>query len=104
MRTCGPWRPATVQTRLVSFLLQPVHLKPLHVLQCHSKKDSAEDFSTQLWACAFQPLHGSTGTASNQQHAERDVQREDSVDLLFTNRGQPPGGDLRRRIHLRDRL
>ncbi|XP_075878610.1 leucine-rich repeat and WD repeat-containing protein 1 isoform X1 [Nelusetta ayraudi] len=40
---------------------KPVHLKPLHVLQCHSKKDSAEDFSTQLWACAFQPLHGSTG-------------------------------------------
>ncbi|KAK1882548.1 Leucine-rich repeat and WD repeat-containing protein 1 [Dissostichus eleginoides] len=28
---------------------------PLHVLQCHSKQDSREDFSTQLWACAFQP-------------------------------------------------
>ncbi|MEQ2254154.1 hypothetical protein ILYODFUR_000746 [Ilyodon furcidens] len=35
---------------------QPVSLKPLHVLQCHSKQDSSEDFSTQLWACAFQPL------------------------------------------------
>ncbi|XP_008304499.1 leucine-rich repeat and WD repeat-containing protein 1 [Stegastes partitus] len=34
---------------------QPVHLKPLHVLQCHSKQDNPEDFSTQLWACAFQP-------------------------------------------------
>ncbi|KAM8899597.1 leucine-rich repeat and WD repeat-containing protein 1 [Spinachia spinachia] len=34
----------------------PVRLKPLHVLQCHSKQDSSEDFSTQLWACAFQPL------------------------------------------------
>ncbi|KAI9531914.1 hypothetical protein NQZ68_036715 [Dissostichus eleginoides] len=34
---------------------QPVSLKPLHVLQCHSKQDSREDFSTQLWACAFQP-------------------------------------------------
>ncbi|XP_029957083.1 leucine-rich repeat and WD repeat-containing protein 1 [Salarias fasciatus] len=34
---------------------QPVRLKPLHVLQCHSKQDSADDFSTQLWACAFQP-------------------------------------------------
>ncbi|XP_076017363.1 leucine-rich repeat and WD repeat-containing protein 1 isoform X2 [Genypterus blacodes] len=33
----------------------PVCLKPLHVLQCHSKQDSSEDFSTQLWACAFQP-------------------------------------------------
>ncbi|XP_036974718.1 leucine-rich repeat and WD repeat-containing protein 1 isoform X1 [Acanthopagrus latus] len=40
---------------------QPVHLKPLHVLQCHSKQDSPEDFSTQLWACAFQPLPDSTG-------------------------------------------
>lgn len=53
----------TVKTCLVSLLLQPVQLKPLHVLQCHSKKDSAEDFSTQLWACAFQPLYCSTGMA-----------------------------------------
>ncbi|XP_004573537.3 leucine-rich repeat and WD repeat-containing protein 1 [Maylandia zebra] len=42
---------------------QPVHLKPLHVLQCHSKQDSLEDFSTQLWACAFQPLPDSAGNA-----------------------------------------
>ncbi|XP_049449015.1 leucine-rich repeat and WD repeat-containing protein 1 [Epinephelus fuscoguttatus] len=41
---------------------QPVCLKPLHVLQCHSKQDSSEDFSTQLWACAFQPMPDSTGT------------------------------------------
>ncbi|KAM3868713.1 leucine-rich repeat and WD repeat-containing protein 1 [Diretmus argenteus] len=34
---------------------QLVCLKPLHVLQCHSKQDSSEDFTTQLWACAFQP-------------------------------------------------
>ncbi|XP_034540385.1 leucine-rich repeat and WD repeat-containing protein 1 isoform X2 [Notolabrus celidotus] len=40
---------------------KPVHLKPLHVLQCHSKNDSSGDFSTQLWACAFQPLPDSTG-------------------------------------------
>ncbi|XP_068572539.1 leucine-rich repeat and WD repeat-containing protein 1 [Cebidichthys violaceus] len=40
---------------------QPVCLKPLHVLQCHSKQDSSEDFSTQLWACAFQALPDSTG-------------------------------------------
>ncbi|CAJ1063343.1 leucine-rich repeat and WD repeat-containing protein 1 isoform X2 [Xyrichtys novacula] len=40
---------------------QPVHLKPLHVLQCHSNRNSSEDFSTQLWACAFQPLPDSTG-------------------------------------------
>uniref|UniRef100_A0A8C8MD30 Leucine-rich repeat and WD repeat-containing protein 1 n=1 Tax=Oncorhynchus tshawytscha TaxID=74940 RepID=A0A8C8MD30_ONCTS len=30
-------------------------LQPLHVLQCHSKQDSPDDFSTQLWACSFQP-------------------------------------------------
>ncbi|XP_068456836.1 leucine-rich repeat and WD repeat-containing protein 1 isoform X2 [Clinocottus analis] len=40
---------------------QPVCLKPLHVLQCHSKQDSSEDFSTQLWACAFQTLPDYTG-------------------------------------------
>ncbi|XP_043996270.1 leucine-rich repeat and WD repeat-containing protein 1 isoform X1 [Gambusia affinis] len=34
---------------------KPVSLKPLHALQCHSKQDSSDDFSTQLWACAFQP-------------------------------------------------
>ncbi|XP_034406722.1 leucine-rich repeat and WD repeat-containing protein 1 isoform X2 [Cyclopterus lumpus] len=44
-----------------SRMQQPVCLKPLHVLQCHSKQDSSEDFSTQLWACAFQPLPDSTG-------------------------------------------
>uniref|UniRef100_A0A8D0D3B7 Leucine-rich repeat and WD repeat-containing protein 1 n=1 Tax=Sander lucioperca TaxID=283035 RepID=A0A8D0D3B7_SANLU len=46
----------------VSFLQQPVCLKPLHVLQCHSKQDSSEDFSTQLWACAFQPVPDFNGT------------------------------------------
>uniref|UniRef100_A0A3Q1EEV8 Leucine-rich repeat and WD repeat-containing protein 1 n=1 Tax=Acanthochromis polyacanthus TaxID=80966 RepID=A0A3Q1EEV8_9TELE len=40
---------------------EPVCLKPLHVLQCHSKQDKPEDFSTQLWACAFQPLPDSSG-------------------------------------------
>ncbi|XP_030010001.1 leucine-rich repeat and WD repeat-containing protein 1 isoform X2 [Sphaeramia orbicularis] len=40
---------------------QPVSLKPHHILQCHSKQDSSEDLSTQLWACAFQPLPDSTG-------------------------------------------
>ncbi|XP_045895008.1 leucine-rich repeat and WD repeat-containing protein 1-like isoform X1 [Micropterus dolomieu] len=44
---------------------QPVHLKPLHVLQCHSKQDSSEDFSTQLWACAFPSLPDSTDTVQN---------------------------------------
>ncbi|RVE64292.1 hypothetical protein OJAV_G00144080 [Oryzias javanicus] len=38
-----------------SRMQRPVSLKPLHVLQCHSKQDSSEDFTTQLWACAFQP-------------------------------------------------
>ncbi|TKS83239.1 Leucine-rich repeat and WD repeat-containing protein 1 ORC-associated protein [Collichthys lucidus] len=40
---------------------QPVHLKPLHILQCHSKQNSSEDFSTQLWACAFQPPDATGG-------------------------------------------
>ncbi|XP_034744926.1 leucine-rich repeat and WD repeat-containing protein 1 isoform X1 [Etheostoma cragini] len=43
---------------------QPVCLKPLHVLQCHSKQDSSEDFSTQLWACAFQPMPDFNGTGA----------------------------------------
>uniref|UniRef100_A0A9J8CPX3 Leucine-rich repeats and WD repeat domain containing 1 n=1 Tax=Cyprinus carpio carpio TaxID=630221 RepID=A0A9J8CPX3_CYPCA len=34
---------------------EPVSLQPLHVLQCHSRQDSPDDFSTQLWACAFEP-------------------------------------------------
>ncbi|KAJ8266533.1 hypothetical protein GJAV_G00131530 [Gymnothorax javanicus] len=34
----------------------PVSLQPLHVLQCHSKQDRPDDFSTQLWACAFEPV------------------------------------------------
>ncbi|XP_042355464.1 leucine-rich repeat and WD repeat-containing protein 1 isoform X2 [Plectropomus leopardus] len=50
-------------TKSCSKTQQPVSLKPLHVLQCHSKQDSSEDFSTQLWACAFQPLPDSTGTS-----------------------------------------
>uniref|UniRef100_A0A674N4T4 Leucine-rich repeat and WD repeat-containing protein 1 n=1 Tax=Takifugu rubripes TaxID=31033 RepID=A0A674N4T4_TAKRU len=41
------------------FCLPPVSLKPLHVLQCHSKLDSCDDFSTQLWSCSFQPQEGS---------------------------------------------
>uniref|UniRef100_A0A8C6S876 Leucine-rich repeat and WD repeat-containing protein 1 n=1 Tax=Neogobius melanostomus TaxID=47308 RepID=A0A8C6S876_9GOBI len=32
-----------------------VCLKTHHALQCHSKQDSPDDLSTQLWACAFQP-------------------------------------------------
>uniref|UniRef100_A0A6Q2ZD17 Leucine-rich repeat and WD repeat-containing protein 1 n=1 Tax=Esox lucius TaxID=8010 RepID=A0A6Q2ZD17_ESOLU len=39
----------------------PVSLEPVHVLQCHSKQDSPDDFSTQLWACAFQPLLDNCG-------------------------------------------
>ncbi|XP_018597602.1 leucine-rich repeat and WD repeat-containing protein 1 [Scleropages formosus] len=41
-----------------------VGLKPLHVLQCHSKQDSPEDFGTQLWACAFEPSRGDSGQTS----------------------------------------
>ncbi|KAL4660563.1 leucine-rich repeat and WD repeat-containing protein 1 [Arapaima gigas] len=38
-----------------SELQGPVDLNPYHVLQCHSRQDNPEDFSTQLWACAFEP-------------------------------------------------
>ncbi|TRY66726.1 hypothetical protein DNTS_029723, partial [Danionella cerebrum] len=34
---------------------EPVSLKPLHVLQCHSRQDNPDDFKTQLWSCAFEP-------------------------------------------------
>ncbi|KAK2828370.1 hypothetical protein Q5P01_019404 [Channa striata] len=56
-------RDADVQPTVMSCSkTQPVCLKPLHVLQCHSRQDSSEDFITQLWACAFQPLPNSTGS------------------------------------------
>ncbi|XP_077597119.1 leucine-rich repeat and WD repeat-containing protein 1 [Stigmatopora nigra] len=41
---------------------QPVGLQPLHALQCHSKDDNMEDFSIQLWSCAFQPQLDSEGS------------------------------------------
>ncbi|XP_049599187.1 leucine-rich repeat and WD repeat-containing protein 1 isoform X1 [Syngnathus scovelli] len=42
--------------------MQPVCLQPLHVLQCHSKEDDPQDFSTQLWDCAFQPQPDLSGS------------------------------------------
>ncbi|XP_068126366.1 leucine-rich repeat and WD repeat-containing protein 1 isoform X2 [Hyperolius riggenbachi] len=30
-------------------------VEPIHFLQCHSKSNSSDDFSTQLWSCAFEP-------------------------------------------------
>ncbi|KAM9781160.1 leucine-rich repeat and WD repeat-containing protein 1 isoform X1 [Syngnathus typhle] len=42
--------------------MQPVCLQPLHVLQCHSKEDTPQDFSTQLWDCAFQPQPDFSGS------------------------------------------
>lgn len=41
---------------LTHAFLQDVILEPLHFLQCHSKSNSREDFKTQLWSCAFEPL------------------------------------------------
>ncbi|XP_075450439.1 leucine-rich repeat and WD repeat-containing protein 1 isoform X1 [Ascaphus truei] len=32
-----------------------LNMEPLHFLQCHSKNNNREDFSTQLWTCAFEP-------------------------------------------------
>ncbi|XP_062261441.1 leucine-rich repeat and WD repeat-containing protein 1 [Platichthys flesus] len=60
-------RKVSTATRLPKYVMpivkscsKPLRLKPLHVLQCHSKQDNSDDFSTQLWACAFQPLPDST--------------------------------------------
>lgn len=41
-----------------------MRLEPVHVLQCHSKLDSREDFSTQLWSCSFQPHSSGTDPVS----------------------------------------
>ncbi|TSP36095.1 Leucine-rich repeat and WD repeat-containing protein 1 [Bagarius yarrelli] len=49
---------AVVTSSIVS-VQEPASLQPLHVLQCHSKQDNPDDFSTQLWACAFEPAHNS---------------------------------------------
>ncbi|XP_053187249.1 leucine-rich repeat and WD repeat-containing protein 1 [Scomber japonicus] len=54
--------PGRSKRAVVVMETKPVRLNPLHVLQCHSKQDSSDDFSTQLWACAFQPLPDSTGS------------------------------------------
>ncbi|XP_060719562.1 leucine-rich repeat and WD repeat-containing protein 1 isoform X1 [Tachysurus vachellii] len=43
---------------------EPAVLQPLHVLQCHSKQDSPDDFSTQLWACAFEPTHNNSNAGA----------------------------------------
>lgn len=43
---------------------EPVSLQPIHVLQCHSRQDSPEDFETQLWACAFEPPQDCGGDLS----------------------------------------
>uniref|UniRef100_A0A673JDI0 Leucine-rich repeat and WD repeat-containing protein 1 n=1 Tax=Sinocyclocheilus rhinocerous TaxID=307959 RepID=A0A673JDI0_9TELE len=43
---------------------EPVSLQPFHVLQCHSRQDSPDDFSTQLWACAFEPQQECSGGVS----------------------------------------
>ncbi|XP_076866913.1 leucine-rich repeat and WD repeat-containing protein 1 [Brachyhypopomus gauderio] len=45
-----------MKTTIFQVPQEPVCLQPIHVLQCHSRQDSPEDFSTQLWACAFEPL------------------------------------------------
>lgn len=49
--------------RVCSKSQEPISLRPLHVLQCHSKQDDPDDFSTQLWACAFQPPLDHSGAA-----------------------------------------
>nr|XP_055056471.1 leucine-rich repeat and WD repeat-containing protein 1 isoform X1 [Misgurnus anguillicaudatus] len=45
----------STKTKNTKVSQEPVSLQPLHVLQCHSRQDSPDDFKTQLWACAFEP-------------------------------------------------
>uniref|UniRef100_A0A672Z563 Leucine-rich repeat and WD repeat-containing protein 1 n=1 Tax=Sphaeramia orbicularis TaxID=375764 RepID=A0A672Z563_9TELE len=68
--------------------VQPVSLKPHHILQCHSKQDSSEDLSTQLWACAFQPLPDSTD-CSNRKYK---VPGEEFFSLAWTTILMSRGG------------
>ncbi|RXM97378.1 Leucine-rich repeat and WD repeat-containing protein 1 [Acipenser ruthenus] len=49
----------------------PITMRPLHFLQCHSKQNSPDDFSTQLWACAFEPRIDSSG--GSRGHSSRTV-------------------------------
>lgn len=48
-----------------------MRLKPVHVLQCHSKLDSCEDFSTQLWSCSFQPQQQPHSSGTDPFSAQR---------------------------------
>ncbi|XP_034033700.1 leucine-rich repeat and WD repeat-containing protein 1 isoform X2 [Thalassophryne amazonica] len=62
-------RDGDVLPRIKSYnTIKPVCLKPLHVLQCHSKQDSCEDLSTQLWACAFQTLSDQSNGGGGGNH------------------------------------
>ncbi|XP_023570269.1 leucine-rich repeat and WD repeat-containing protein 1 [Octodon degus] len=43
-----------------------LQMEPLHFLQCHSRNNSPQDLTTQLWACAFEPAweEGHSGSTS----------------------------------------
>ncbi|XP_069471068.1 leucine-rich repeat and WD repeat-containing protein 1 isoform X2 [Ambystoma mexicanum] len=49
------------QSHKQQFYEQVINLEPLHFLQCHSKENGAKDFTTQLWACAFEPCLDCSG-------------------------------------------
>ncbi|XP_072550096.1 leucine-rich repeat and WD repeat-containing protein 1 [Salminus brasiliensis] len=57
------------KNRMVKYQIpqEPASLQPLHVLQCHSKQDSPEDFKTQLWACAFEPVQDNSDATGWEQ-------------------------------------
>lgn len=57
-----------VITSLSVSVQEPASLQPLHVLQCHSKQNNPDDFSTQLWACAFQPTDDKSSEYLAMQH------------------------------------
>lgn len=61
-------RQKVIFTSLSVSMQEPAVLQPLHVLQCHSKQDSPDDFSTQLWACAFEPTHDNSSEYLAMQH------------------------------------
>uniref|UniRef100_A0A4X2K460 Leucine-rich repeat and WD repeat-containing protein 1 n=1 Tax=Vombatus ursinus TaxID=29139 RepID=A0A4X2K460_VOMUR len=64
-----PRTPATPAGASSQEYVEPMELQPMHFLQCHSKGNSPEDFSTQLWACAFEPAcNDGTGLPGGASH------------------------------------
>ncbi|XP_062341344.1 leucine-rich repeat and WD repeat-containing protein 1 [Osmerus eperlanus] len=67
---------------------EPVSLKPHCALQCHSRNDSPDDLSTQLWACAFQPPPGFSASDASGESRIVATCGGDSVCLIDCDTGK----------------